>query len=246
MFAAKSHAYRSVFRRRPIRQDEFCSTFAGDPGDDVVRLRRHGTHDHRDARFDDAGFLTGDIRERVAEVLLMIEVDRRDGGHDGLNDIGRVEPSAQANLDDAELDAGVTKQVERHRRRRFEEGRLSRERVLRDHRLDRGLHVGRRLPHLGGADRLSVDDKSFRQVDEMRRGVASGVVTRAPQHLVDHRGHGSLAVCTGDVNRSKSVLGIAETREQRANVVEAELDAELFEAEKVGERIQTSARRLQA
>src|SRR5689334_11691920 len=54
---------------------------------------------------------------------------------------------------------------------------------------------------------------------------------------VDHRRHRSLAVGAGDVDRSKTPLGMAEPGDDRQHVVETELDPELPEAEEVGERI---------
>src|SRR5262245_33344902 len=50
---------------------------------------------------------------------------------------------------------------------------------------------------------------------------------------VDHRRDRAFAVGAGDVYGAERALGMAETRQDRADVVEAELDAELFEAEEV-------------
>ena len=70
----------------------------------------------------------------------------------------------------------------------------------------------------------------------MRRGVAAGLQARGPQPALDHRRHRALAVGAADVNRSIGALGVAERRENGADVVEPELDAELFEREEPFER----------
>ncbi len=55
-------------------------------------------HD-RHAGLDDASLLGGDLFQRLAEVLLMVEADRRDDGQRrALDDVRRVEPAAQAHF----------------------------------------------------------------------------------------------------------------------------------------------------
>ena len=72
----------------------------GDSGDDVAGASGSSAGDDGHARLDDAGLLERNRLERVAEVLLMVEADRRDGAGDGGNDVGRVEAAAQADFDD--------------------------------------------------------------------------------------------------------------------------------------------------
>ena len=60
-------------------------------------------------------------------------------------------------------------------------------------------------------------------------------MTRRPQRGVDHRRHRALAVGARDVDRAERALGMTEPVDERGDVVEAELDPELFEAEKIGE-----------
>ena len=61
-------------------------------------------------------------------------------------------------------------------------------------------------------------------------------MARGPQRGVDHRRDGPLAVGAGDMHGTKRVFRIAEALENRADVVEAELDPEMFEAEEIFER----------
>ena len=72
----------------------------------------------------------------------------------------------------------------------------------------------------------------------MRRGVARRAMAGRAQRRVDHRGDRSFAVGAGDVDGVERALGMIRARAtDGADVVEAELDAELLEAEEPGERI---------
>ena len=68
-----------------------------DGGQRLARLRRH---DRRHLRLEDAGLLGRDLADGIAEMLGMIERDRRDhGGERAVDDIGGVEPSAQPDFE---------------------------------------------------------------------------------------------------------------------------------------------------
>jgi hypothetical protein len=66
---------------------------------------------------------------------------------------------------------------------------------------------------------------------EMGRRVAACLQAGGAQPALDHRRHRALAVGAGNVNRSVGALRIAQRGENRADVIEPELDAELFECE---------------
>ena len=55
----------------------------------------------------------------------MVERDVRDHGHAAVPGVSRVEPSAQPDLDDRQIDAGLGKPEERHRRQQLELGRFA-------------------------------------------------------------------------------------------------------------------------
>ena len=66
------------------------------------------TNDDRDATFDDPRLFGGDVRERLAQELLVVHVDRCDDRQAWcFHDIGRVEPSAQAHLKQGHVSGGV-------------------------------------------------------------------------------------------------------------------------------------------
>jgi hypothetical protein len=67
--------------------------------DHLERVVLLAADDHGDAALDDARLLGGDLGERVAEELLMVHVDRRDDREArGVDDVGRVEPPAEPDL----------------------------------------------------------------------------------------------------------------------------------------------------
>ena len=59
---------------------------------------------HREVpALDDARLLGPDLRERVAEIALMVVLDVGDGRHPQVEDVGGVEPAAQSHLHDHEV-----------------------------------------------------------------------------------------------------------------------------------------------
>ena len=99
------------------------------------------------------------------------------------------------------------------------------------------------VEHIGSAgfkgfaiDGLTVYCHPFLYAIQMRRGVAAGLEAGGPQAALDHRRHRALSVRAADVNRSIRALRVAERRQNGADVVEPELDAELFECEQPFER----------
>src|SRR6266700_1409802 len=52
---------------------------------------------------EDAGFFAGDGGDGRAEVFLVVERDVGDDGEDGVDDVGRVEPAAEAYFEDGDV-----------------------------------------------------------------------------------------------------------------------------------------------
>ena len=76
------------------------------------------------ALFHDAGFLGCNLWQRVTKELGMIERDIRDDAEHGLDDVGRVETTAQSHFDDCDIDLAICKVAESHHSGQFEERRL--------------------------------------------------------------------------------------------------------------------------
>ena len=82
---------------------------------------------------------------------------------------------------------------------------------------------------------LTIHDEPFGEIDEVRRRVPSRPVAGGPERGVDHRRYGTLTVRSGDMHGTEGVFRMAESLENRADVLEAELDPEVLEAEEVFE-----------
>src|SRR5207237_6746051 len=73
--------------------------------DDLPRFRHAYAAQRRPPRLDDARLLEGNLRQRVAELLRVVEADARDDGDQRRADVGRVEASAEADLEHGDIDA---------------------------------------------------------------------------------------------------------------------------------------------
>ena len=58
---------------------------------------------------------------RGPQVLDMIDLDVGHAGHEGRQHVGGIQPAAEARLDHGDVNAGLGKELEGHRRRRLEE-----------------------------------------------------------------------------------------------------------------------------
>ncbi len=157
----------------------------------------------------------------------MIEVDRRDRRGDGVDDVRRVQPAAKSNLEHRDVDPLVAKHLQRQRRGRLEKAR-------RRCQLARCLEHPTRDPiELIPADWTAIDREAFLEIDEVRRRVAARAQSRGTQPALDHRRDRSLAVRAGDDERRVRAIGVAEERDERPDLLEAELDADELERQQV-------------
>ena len=80
------------------------------------RLRRLLGANHRHAALDDGGLLAGDGGQRVAEEFHVIHADRRDHGrHRRIDDVGGVEPAAEADFQQHHIGRVLREQTKRRR-----------------------------------------------------------------------------------------------------------------------------------
>ena len=70
---------------------------------------------------DDARLLTCDGGDRVAQIRHVVEVNRRDHRDRRVDDVRRIEPATQPDLDDGDIDRSIRERSERHRRYGLEE-----------------------------------------------------------------------------------------------------------------------------
>ena len=116
----------------------------------------------------------------------MLELDRRDRAHLGRDDVGRVEPPAEPDLENRQIDRALREVTERQRGHELEVGCLA---VLALDRLRRGRDVAQRAHEVVLGDRLGPDPDALARVDEVwaredARGVPA-LADRAREHLDD-------------------------------------------------------------
>jgi len=198
------------------------------------RARQHGAprlggeraHDRRAPGAQHAGLLSRDLRERAAEVDLVVEIHAHDGRGRGLGDVRGVEPAAEPDLEHGDVDLLVAEVRQCGGRQHLEEGRVAAQHPPRH-------EPRRRVPHLvhgaregGVGDRAAVHRDALVHPHEVRRGVAAGPQPRRPKRRVAVRRDRSLAVRPGDEQRRIRALGMAHLGHERAHRPEPELDPE--------------------
>jgi hypothetical protein len=187
--------------------------------------------DGRDAGLEDAGLLEGDTRQRIAEMRLVIERNGGDGGDFWRQDIGGVETASETDLDNANLHPLAPKCLEGDRRCHLEERRRRCERPVRPQPIDGVQGVDGNVAEQTFANRFAVDGDALLDACQVRRRIQASAVPRVPDRTFDHRADRTFAIGPGDVNRGEAFLGVSERLEKAADVVEPELDAEVFERE---------------
>ena len=159
-----------------------------------------------------------DLLDRVAEELHVIHAHLGDDADRRGDDIRRVEPPAEADLDHRDIDLFLREAAKRERRAQFELGDLHAVLLA-------GLHRGPYTFHQRGQliarNRFAVDADALVVYLDIRRGIQPGLVSRRAEHALDHRAAGALAVRSGDVHHGQLFLRIAEPAHQGAHIFKA-------------------------
>ena len=197
---------------RVLGENEGCPDAGSRVGEDGARLGRGLAYDGRRAGLEDAGFLAGDSRQRMAEKLRVVEADVRHDGKHGLHDVRTVQPPAQTDLDDGNIDRGVGKILERHGRGQFEKGRTKR---LKETSLARY-----EVDDVGFGHRHAVYPDTLAEVDQVGRGIEPDAIAGGLEHGGDGVRTRTLAVGATDVYGQVFPMGMSEVRVQRPGGLE--------------------------
>ena len=119
----------------------------------VVDFTHHDGH----TGLDDTRLFGSDLRERVAEVLRVVEADVGDDAEDGRDDVRAVQTAAEACLDDGDVHLAAAEIVEGHGRGQLEEGGLQ--------AVDEVCVFGHEVHHALLRDGLAVDADALAEVD---------------------------------------------------------------------------------
>ena len=175
----------------------------------------------RDAGLEDPRLLGGDLAQRVAQLVRVLELDAGDAGDLGPHDVGRIEAAPEPDLEDHALDPGLPEAHQGRRRRRVEEGgRLPRLRL--PQRLDVRTHAldGRRELRL--LDLPPVQPDALGPALEVRRRERADPLPRGEQHGLGEQRRGALALGAGHVNHAQALVGSLEPLEQPPDRLEPE------------------------
>ena len=198
-----------------VRLRERDAPLRADLVQDGAHLRRLRIADGARAGLEDARLLARDLLERIAEDLRVVEADvRDDGARRRGNDVRRVEPAAEADLQ--HHDVAPPPPEPQHGRRRHE--LKLRRRVVHggDARLQRLAHGGKLRVRHGHA----VDLHALGEALEIRRCEQPRRVACRAQDGCEHRRRAALAVRARDVHELQPVLRVAQAVQQLAHARE--------------------------
>jgi hypothetical protein len=146
-----------------------------DAGDHRVDLVLVGHGDERHAGFRDAGLLRRDLLQRVAEERLVIEAEAGDAADQrSVDDVGRVEASAEPDLDHAGIGGRAREREEGGGRGRLEEAGAD---VLASVE-----HLGQQGCERGVVDQPAGDADALVEADQVRAGIDMDAVSGRLQH----------------------------------------------------------------
>ena len=183
-----------------------------DLAQDGAHLRRLRIADGARARLEDARLLARDLLKRITEDLRVVKADvRDDGARRRGDDVRRVEPAAEADLQHHNI--APPPPEPQHGRRRHE--LKLRRRVVHggDARLQRLTHGSKlRVRH-----RHAVDLHALSEALKVRRREQARRIARRAQDRCEHRRRAALAVRARDVYELQPVLRVAQAVQQLAH-----------------------------
>ncbi len=190
----------------------------------VQNLRLAGRCEADASLFDNPGFFARDVRQRFPQPGRMLQGDVRNHGNQRPADVGGVEPSAEAHLQNGQIHPAAGKIKKGRGRQAFEIG-------------DR---FARQIPdfsqqffQFAAGDFDAVNDDSLAHVHQMRRCVETDPQARLPQHGRQHDGGGAFTVGAADQDRGKIVLRTAGAVKQSRDRLQTETHHVDVEAGKI-------------
>jgi len=216
---------------------ELGAAIGGDRAHDLRGGRREWPHDDRDARLDDSGLLGGDAREVVAEDLHVVHSDRRDRGRERLrNDVRRIEPPAEADLEHRHVDLLIEEVGERRGGRDLEvgEGRIGVESFARGPGAALPVDALEELGERVVVDVDPADRDALVHLLEVRRRVRPDLQALRAEHRVEHAHDRALAVRAGDVDHRVAEVRVPERAEERPQPRQPEAHPRIGESRENG------------
>src|SRR2546428_6466984 len=110
----------------------------------------------------------------MAEEIFVVEVNGRDEGNVGNDDIGGIETAAQADFEDGEVDASTRESLEGHGGKAFEISRVSAELSGGKELLDQMVNAGEDFGEGSVGDLFASDADALVDALEVGRSVQAG------------------------------------------------------------------------
>ena len=148
------------------------------------------------------------------------------------DDVGGVQSAAHTGLPEDDIHIGIGKDAGSEGGGRLKIGDFH---AFIRHTLDGREKTADILRHGDGCGFHAVDPETFPHIDQMGRGVETGLEPRTAEALFQQSTDRTFAVASGNMDELQFVLRLAETPEQFPGLVQAQFDAEKFQR---GKKIQ--------
>ena len=180
----------------------------------------------RPAAAQDAGFLRADALAIRAEPVAMIDIHGGDHRDIRIDDVDRVQPAAQADLEDCQIERGLGENQQRRQRAEFEIGQRYR---IAWSGAPRGLDALERGDQRRVTGLAPIDPHPFVVTQQMRRSECANSPARCARDRLDEGDRRALAVGAGDTDharrRPQRIDGAgAQPLHDRAHALEPERD----------------------
>ena len=142
----------------------------------------HAADNDRDAGLDDAALLGRNPGHIAAQVGLVVESDLGNRRHQRRQHIGRVQATAEPDLNDRNIDLGPGKGHKGEQRHQFKRGEPKLGRV------EAGANPGHAVDHLVLPNPAVAETDAFAEVEQMGRGEQADPVARRVQDGVQQGG----------------------------------------------------------
>ena len=170
-----------------------------------------------------AAFSRAMCRDRRPQAVDVVEVDVGHDGDPAVPGMGRVQATAQPDLDEGDVQVGLREVAEDDRGQELELGRVA---VPAGDAIGDGQDRRDVAGEVGHGDGRAVDDDALAVRHEVRLGRLADAQPGRPERAAGDGQHAALAVRPGDEGAAHGELRVAELAQERAGPAQAEPDAE--------------------
>ncbi len=179
-----------------------------------------------------AAFSRAMWRDRRSQPVHVVEIDVRDRGHSSVPGVGRVQPAAEPDLDERQVDAFLGEPAEDHRGEELELGRRT---EPAGNAIGRGERLADEPGERGRVDRAPADLEALAVRHEVRLRRLAGAMAGRPERRSGQGQDTALAIRARDQGPPNRALRIAELTQECACPAKPEPDTE---AAAIGERLE--------